>query len=830
MASERRLRVGVLAIGIAVIAAFIGEAAYSGWRFHAQIVQANNRELSNLSHALAIEAGRNLDAVDAILKDCTALIERTGPERVTPEAAAQLERFAQRSPQVENLSVADASGHQIYRSGLGDQPLEDVSQRPYFLALRAQPDAGAPSDAPHLSRTYGVAALFVARRVNDRNGHFAGVVTAAVSLDQLRQQYKALDLGANSSLVLALSDGLVVLRQPPVVPIPAKPVSFRELAEMGAGAPIQTVLSQVDSRPKLISAVGVGKSTLILAVLRDEHDALRPWVDEMRSSALRTVVLTLVTLLTIAGVMRQLRLLESASSALRLSENRYAMAMTAANEGHAEWSLQEGTLFLSENWRVLHGLDPGQHIPNLEALRRCLTIHPDDLVLVVAAVQDHFADRAATIDIDYRVQVSDGTWRWIHSRGSCLRSTDRTPTNLFCSAIDVSDRKRAEAEKATLDSRLQQARKLEALGTLASGIAHDFNNILGAILGFGEMAQQGAQPGSALRRHIDRVMQSGERARLLVKRILDFSRSSVAEHAPVNIRGVVEEVVAMLAPTLPAGVTLDTRLDAGDAAVVGDSTQLCQVVMNVCTNAVQATRGEGVVGITLQRRSLIAPLSLLQGDLNPGDYVRVEVSDTGGGIAPEVLMRIFDPFFTTKKSGEGTGLGLSVVHGIVSSMGGAIDIASLVGAGTRVEIWLPVAGELPAQAATRATEWASGQGQVVMVVDDETALVELAEELLAGLGYEPVGYGSAEEALAAFKADPDRFDALLTDQALPGMSGSELAQQVLEVRPRLPILLMSGNLNETSERTALEIGVRSTLHKPLALQELSERLASLFRA
>jgi signal transduction histidine kinase/CheY-like chemotaxis protein len=827
MASARRLHIGVLAIGIAVIVGFIGEAAYSGWRFHAQIVHARNRELSNLSHALAFEAARNLDTVDGILKDCAAVIERTGAEPVTPETARRLAMFAQRSSQMENLFVTDASGHQIYRSGAGAGPLEDVSQRPYFLAHRLQPDGGRPDDPPQLSRADGVEALFVSRRINDRDGHFIGVVAATLGLDQLRQQYTGIDLGLDSSLILALSDGMLVLRQPPVAAT-AKPMRFRELAAMGAGAPIQIVLSHVDSRPKLISAVAVGKSSLILAVLRDEADALQPWTDEMRSAAFRTVLLTLVTLLTIAGVMRQLRRLEVAAAALRQSESRYAMAMTAANEGHAEWSLQEGTLFLSANWRALHGLDAGQHIPTLEALRRCLTIHPDDLPLVIAAVQEHFANRAAAIDVDYRVEVSNGDWRWIHSRGSCLRSADGTPTNLFCSAIDVSDRKRAEAEKATLDSRLQQTRKLEALGTLASGIAHDFNNILGAILGFGEMAQKGAEPGSALRRHVDRVMQSGERARLLVRRILDFSRSSVAEHAPVNIRGVVEEVVGMLAPTLPAGVTLDTRLDSGDAAVIGDSTQLCQVVMNVCTNAVQATRGDGVVGIALQRRSLAAPLSLLQGDLDPGDYVCIEVSDTGDGIPPEVLTRIFDPFFTTKKSGEGTGLGLSVVHGIVSSMAGAIDIVSEVGAGTRVAIWLPVAGELPAQALTKATGWPAGQGQVVMVVDDETALVELAEELLAGLGYEPVGYGSAEAALAAFTADPDRFDALLTDQALPGMSGSELAQQVLQVRPRLPILLMSGNLTEASERRALEIGVRCTLHKPLALQELSERLASLF--
>jgi len=825
MASARRLHLGVLAIGIAVIVGFIGEAAYSGWRFHGQIVRARNRELRNLSHTLAFEAARNLDTVDAILKDCAAVVERTGAGPVTPETARQLAMFAQRSPQMENLSVTDADGHQIYRSGTG--PLEDVSQRPYFLAHRRQPDGAGPDDQPQLSRADGVEALFVSRRISDRDGHFMGVVAATLGLDQLRQQYTGIDLGLDSSLILALSDGMLVLRQPPVAAT-AKPMRFRELAAMGAGAPIQIVLSHVDSRPKLISAVAVGKSSLILAVLRDEADALQPWTDEMRSAAFRTVLLTLATLLTIAGVMRQLRRLEVAAAALRQSESRYAMAMKAANEGHAEWSLQEGTLFLSANWRALHGLDAVRPIPTLEALRRCLTIHPDDLPLVIAAVQEHFANRAAAIDVDYRVEVSNGDWRWIHSRGSCLRSADGTPTNLFCSAIDISDRKRAEAEKATLDSRLQQTRKLEALGTLASGIAHDFNNILGAILGFGEMAQKGAEPGSALRRHVDRVMQSGERARLLVKRILDFSRSSVAEHAPVNIRGVVEEVAGMLAPTLPAGVTLDVRLESGDAAVIGDSTQLCQVVMNVCANAVQATRGEGVVGIALRRQRLAAPLSLLQGDLNPGDYVCIEVSDSGDGIPPEVLTRIFDPFFTTKKSGEGTGLGLSVVHGIVSSMAGAIDIASVVGAGTCVAIWLPVAGELPAQALAKATGWPAGQGQVVMVVDDETALVELAEELLAGLGYEPVGYGSAEAALAAFKADPDRFDALLTDQTLPGMSGSELAQRILEIRPRLPILLMSGNLTESSERRALEIGVRCTLHKPLALQELSERLASLF--
>ncbi|HEX6018703.1 MAG TPA: ATP-binding protein, partial [Burkholderiaceae bacterium] len=392
---------------------------------------------------------------------------------------------------------------------------------------------------------------------------------------------------------------------------------------------------------------------------------------------------------------------------------------------------------------------------------------------------------------------------------------------------DVTDRKNAESAREHLEVQLRQAQKLEAIGTLAGGIAHDFNNILAAILGYGEMAQKLADEGSALRRHIDAAVSAGMRAKSLVERILAFSRSGVGERVPVHVQSVVVEALDAVAASLPVGIRLERALDAGDAAVLGDPTQVHQVVMNLCANAVQAMKGSGTLSVVLEQEQFESPrcaTSVLPG----GSYVRLRVADTGGGIPAHLLERIFDPFFTTKQIGVGTGLGLSLVHGIVTDLGGGIDVQSTVGAGSTFTIYLPWQSFVapPASVEERAPP---GNGEIVLLVDDEEALVRLGEEMIAGLGYEPIGFTSSVAALQSFRDSPGRFDLVLSDEAMPEMTGSELARSIREIRGDIPIVLMTGYVTPALARRARDAGVADVLAKPLVAREIARSLAEVLQ-
>jgi signal transduction histidine kinase/ActR/RegA family two-component response regulator len=388
----------------------------------------------------------------------------------------------------------------------------------------------------------------------------------------------------------------------------------------------------------------------------------------------------------------------------------------------------------------------------------------------------------------------------------------------------------AEAGNARLEAQLRQSQKMEAMGTFAGGIAHDFNNILGAILGYGELAQKNLPEGGVVRRYLDHVVQAGARGKGLVERILAFSRSGLGERTQVHMQSAVEETLELLAASLPAHVRLETKLDAGDAAVAGDPTQLHQVIMNLCTNAVEAMEGGGVLRVVLDRVTLAERRSLSHGTLPPGVYVRLAVSDTGSGIPPAVLERMFDPFFTTKAVGKGTGLGLSLVHGTVADLRGAIDVATEPGAGTTFTVWLPAAGDTARPAPDAAREVPRGRGETVMVVDDERSLVALAEETLAELGYEPAGFDSSVAALGAFRAEPQRFDLVLTDETMPDLTGVELAREIRRVRPELPIVLMSGYSGAQLTERAQATGVAEVLRKPLVRHDIAEALGRALRS
>jgi len=393
-------------------------------------------------------------------------------------------------------------------------------------------------------------------------------------------------------------------------------------------------------------------------------------------------------------------------------------------------------------------------------------------------------------------------------------------------ARDITAQKRAEAERARLEGQLLQSKKLEAIGTLAGGIAHDFNNILAAILGYSDLAQRSAsaRSGTALRRHIDAVVAAGLRAKSLVERILAFSRSGVGERTPVHVQSIVVETLDLLAASLPDHVRLERRLDAGDATVMGDPTQIHQVVMNLCANAVQAMKSKGTLTVALdvvERGEAVAATSRLAA----GRYVRLAVRDTGSGIAPGVIERIFDPFFTTREVGVGTGLGLSLVHGIVTDLGGGIDVESSPGDGATFTVYLPWSSAR-AVATSIDAHVPHGAGETILLVDDEEALVHLGEEVIASIGYEPVGFASSAAALEAFRESPERFQAVLSDEAMPDMTGSDLARAIREIRPDMPILLMSGYVTPQFAARARELGVVEVLAKPLVASDIARGLAN----
>ncbi len=389
---------------------------------------------------------------------------------------------------------------------------------------------------------------------------------------------------------------------------------------------------------------------------------------------------------------------------------------------------------------------------------------------------------------------------------------------------------REQLRVEALEQRLTRARKLEALGHLAGGVAHDFNNVLAALVGFGEMARQAAADGSRQARHLDHVLQAAERGRQQVERILAFSRGQPRRSMSFLLQPLVQEVLDHLTGTMPPAVQLKSSLQAPAQTVRGDPTATYQAVMNLCTNALQAMAEGGTLTVSLEVMPLPAPQQTYDAILPAGHYLRLQVQDTGLGMGPDVVAHLFEPFFTTKGRQGGSGIGLAVVHGVVKDLGGAIDVDSKPGRGSRFTLWLPVCSDPPEDRTAGREPLPQGQGQTVLVVDDDPALVELAEDLLAQLGYEPRGTVSAQAALQALRDDPQGFDLLLTDEVMPDMTGTALAREARALRPDLPVLLYSGYGGDDFEARAAQSGVSAVLSKPLTARELALALQRVLQA
>jgi signal transduction histidine kinase len=391
-------------------------------------------------------------------------------------------------------------------------------------------------------------------------------------------------------------------------------------------------------------------------------------------------------------------------------------------------------------------------------------------------------------------------------------------------AMDITDLARMQEEKLQLEKQLRQAQKMEAIGTLAGGIAHDFNNILAAVLGYAEIALDECRGQPPLDGYLGEILKASHRAKDLTRQILTFSRQAEIAPKPVRIKSIVHEAVKLLRASLPTTIAIKEDLDC-DATVMADPTQLHQVVMNLATNAAHAMeKGGGVLSIALEEASHPSIPPDTEGDGEARGYVRLTIADTGHGIDPSIRERIFDPYFTTKDKGKGTGMGLSVVHGIVKNYGGEIEVDSIIGEGAVFRIMLPLQplDQIPPDAAPPSAA-VSGHERI-LVVDDEPQIAQVLTLMLESLGYQVTAFTSSREARQALEQRPHDFDLLITDMTMPELTGDELARAVLAKHPDMRIILCTGFNEHMTEDRARRIGIRRLIHKPVLRRTLAEEV------
>ncbi len=429
------------------------------------------------------------------------------------------------------------------------------------------------------------------------------------------------------------------------------------------------------------------------------------------------------------------------------------------------------------------------------------------------------AKKIGSLNSETQHRTREGKRFPVEVSGSYMRFGGREYICAF--ARDISDRKRAEEEKARLEAQLQQAQKMESIGTLAGGIAHDFNNILSPIMIHSEMAMADLPHDHSVQYNLKQIFQSGERARDLVKQILTFSRMRQQERSPLRLGPIIKENIKLLRASLPSTIEINQDISVKSDTVLADPTQINQILMNLSTNAAYAMRENGgKLGICLIDEDLDQEAARRFHDLPPGPYLRLTVRDTGHGMDPEVMKKIFEPYFTTKEAGEGTGMGLAVVHGIVKSYNGDITVESERGKGTTFHILLPRIETGISPAKEPLARLPRGNERILFVDDEKTA-VDVIQQMLERLGYDVEAWTSSMECLNAFRENPDAYDLVITDMTMPNMTGIELVREILGIRSRIPIILCTGYSDRINEEKARDMGIAAFIMKPIVMREIA---------
>lgn len=547
-------------------------------------------------------------------------------------------------------------------------------------------------------------------------------------------------------------------------------------------------------------------SDKILAMIVRDSEQITQW------SIIKGWLFVAVTAIMLYGLIsRHVSRLKAAHKALQSSEEQMRLFFERQLVGMAITSPEKGWCKVNDKLCQMFGYSREE----LQRMTWAQLTHPDDLAVDLAQFELLLTGKINDYSLEKRFLCKNGEIIFTDLSVGCVRRLDGSLDYVLVLLEDITARKQSEEARTRLEMQLRQSQKLEAMGTLAGGIAHDFNNLLAVIMVNAELARMDLPEHLTVRHNLDDICTAADRAKALVNQILTFSRRSKSERKPLSLPPLITEAVKMLRSTLPSAIEIKVKLNPDSPLVVADMVQIHQVIINLCTNAAQAMKGKpGVIEISLEPFTAADSFRKFHPDLMATQCVRLAVTDSGHGMDEATMKRIFDPFFTTKGPGEGTGLGLAVVHGIVKEHGGSIEVLSHLGQGATFNIYLPTCDVTIVQEEIKPLGLPSGRGQHIMVVDDEPQLLQVAQIILKRLNYQVFTFDNPVVALENFRKNPQTYDLVFTDLSMPKMSGMDLVQQVLALRPGMPIILATGFSGGLSDEQMRAAGITCMVAKP----------------
>ena len=816
-----QLGIGIGAmVGLSLFSYLIG-AAYQ------EAVQKT--EIATRNYAAVIEARLDStlrriegDMFDLASRLPDAVLSLEAVPRYAAEISANLDVHRKNFPEQDGMRIFDANGELLYTNSREAASTANISDRVHFRKARDNPqDALVISDVI-VSRITGESTVVIVKPLRDKQGVFRGVLAATLNFQYFQKLLSSVKLGTDGVVAVYRNDTFnQVLRWPdngkPNQTLPPDSPTRAALAD-GRKAVTIELASAADGITRIYSYQVSELFPFFVSVGISRGDALAAW----KTSSLAAGLSGLFLVGLVFGLLYWL-------GRVKAENARFSAIVESSNDAIVGRDLALKIVTWNAAAERLFGYSAAEAI-GLDVTR----LIPPELYGETAHNRAMFMQNKGVRSSE-TVRISkDGRRIDVAVTRSNIEEADGAVSGVSLIFRDITGRKRAEAAHDALEAQLRESQKMQAIGTLAGGIAHDFNNILAAILGNTKLAREDSAGNASALVSLDEVHKAAIRARDLVQQILSFSRRQSTERKVIALAAVVAESEHFLRATLPSRLTLRVRCAADAPAVLADTTQMQQVIINLVSNAMQAmSEGRGQIDIGLDTVTLDAALGAAYPQLqalcasHPGKTVRLSVSDDGPGMDANTLARIFEPFFTTKPVGEGTGLGLSVVHGIVRVHEGAIVAESAPGKGTTFTIYLPVAAE--AATALVLNEAGGGKtstpafgldgGKHILYLDDDDSLVFLVKRFLEHRGYRVSGFSSQSEALAALRADPAAFYLLLTDYNMPGMSGLDVALEARSIRADLPVAITSGFLDETLRQAASAAGVRDLIFKAIDLDE-----------